>query len=287
MRVLIGIICIIISFGIYPIYTNEKANGDKIKEANLDNKEKEQEMNLIDEIEEYLQSQNLSKERIAVYISSFDGRDVYSFHEDTDFIAASLYKVPLAMIYYELILQGVYNEDDLFLYESYHYEAGGPIGDNYMPGTYFTLSDLLHYLILNSDNTAGHILFENLGGWVSFKNLCEKYGQVDHSETFYSYDNVFTANYLHDCLNYLYLHKNSFDLLIQDMENTFKQDYLNRYVPKKIAQKYGSYEDALNIMGFVETKRSYSIVILSNYGYNFKEHMGRINEICYRYFSMG
>ena len=244
-----------------------------------------QELHLKNIIENYLDEQGISKDGLSIYISSFDGQERYTLNEDIDFFGASLYKVPLAMIYYEYINQGLYHYEDTFLYESYHFEAGGPISEDYEPGTYFTLADLLHYMIVDSDNTAGHILFENLGGWIAFKELGSVYGIVENTDTYYSYDNVFTASYLHDCLNYLYQHQDSFSLLIEDMENTFDHDFLNRYIDVPVAQKYGYYDPALNVMGFVEATSPYSIVILSEYGYDFVEHIGRINELCYKYFN--
>ena len=49
------------------------------------------------------------------------------------------------------------------------HEDAGVISSDYGIGSQVPLSDLLNDLIIYSDNDAGHILYENLGGWKEYK----------------------------------------------------------------------------------------------------------------------
>lgn len=213
-----------------------------------------------------------------------NSNETYTYNVTTNFSAASIYKIPLAMIYYELIDEKQYSLSDALLYQEHHYEAGGPIGDSYMVNSYINLQSLLEYMIIYSDNTAAHILFENLGGWIEFKKLITKYSDMAYTDDFYSYENVFKANYLNDLLNYLYKNKTKFQALISNMQIPTGYDYLSQYVDCTISQKYGYYDTAVNSIGIVYSKIPYSIVILTSLGENGSKHIGKINKICYDHF---
>ena len=237
-------------------------------------------------VETYLEQNAISKEDVSIYISSIDGDISYTLNEDKYFVAASLYKIPLAMIYYEKIANNEMNMDDYLLYESKHFEEGGPIGTNYVPGEWITLRELLHSVIMYSDNTAGHILYENLGGWLEYKKIIKRYSSsTNYDDLYYSYENITNSIYMNDVLGYIYDNRQIFSSLITDMKNSMPNNYLNRNKYLDIAQKYGSYGQALNSIGlYYDSEIAYRIVILTDLGINAEEYIGDLSEICYYFF---
>ncbi len=235
-------------------------------------------------IDDYLIENNISSDSLQYCIEDLETHTRYSQNEYENVFAASIYKLPLAMIYYEKINTGEYTSDSLFTYEAFHYEAGGPIGSNCSVGDQIALSKLLHDMILCSDNTAGHILFENLGGWVSFKEAISKYSSIAQEDYFYSYDNVLNASFVSDVLSYLYKHSNDYTQLIADLKNAMPDDYLATSVDAEIAQKYGNYGIYKNAAGIIYGDHPYSIAIFTSLG-NQNTVIGDINAICYAYFN--
>ena len=150
------------------IKTNEKEEKAVDQKPN-ENGEKvvNQKPNLVNRINEYI-AKNKLENNIFISVSSFKNGETYMHNVDADVFAASIYKVPLAMIYYELMNAGKLSLNDTLVYQSHHYEAGSAIGEGVRVGTKLHLETLLNYMIVYSDNTAGCMLYENLGGWVNF-----------------------------------------------------------------------------------------------------------------------
>ena len=204
-------------------------------------------------------------------------------NEKDEFIAASIYKLPLAMLYYDKVNDGEYTLDSTFTYSGYMHEDAGVVSSNYGIGSQIPLSDLLDDLIEYSDNDAGHILYENLGGWKEYKEAMTKYTD-SISENYYTEDNVSTANTMNDVVTYLYEHKEDYKDLIENMEKAEPGEYLDRDTQLSMPQKYGMYDSALNSVGFVECNTPYSIVVLTDLGNKGADVMANINRIAYEHF---
>lgn len=250
----------------------------------VDKQENSNSVKLSELINAYIYEHNI-EDKISVYIHGFSNNDSYAHNANANFFAASIYKVPLAMLYYEKINNGELSFENTLLYENYHYESGGPIGDYYSFGSYIPIETLLEYMIVYSDNTAAHILFENLGGWVSFKHEITKYSKSGIDNEFYSTENILTANYMNDVMDYLYVNRDKFELLLTDMKQQTSFNFLSRYVEADIAQKYGLYNDFVNSVGLVFGSSPYSIVVFTSLGEQGVEHIARINEICYNLYN--
>ena len=137
--------------------------------------------------------------------------------------------------------------------------------------------------IVYSDNDAGHILFENLGGWQEYKEAMTKYTS-SISDNYYSEDNVSTANTMNDVITYLYAHKDEYQGLVDNMKKAEPQEYLDRDIQQGMPQKYGMYDDALNSVGFVECETPYSIVVLTSLGDKGEDVMAKLNSSAYEHF---
>ena len=251
----------------------------------VENKDNSQfiDMSLAKDIEAYFQENGIDHEKVAYCITDLEHNIKYSMNEKDEFIAASIYKLPLAMLYYDKVNEGEYTLDSTFTYSGYMHEDAGVISSDYGIGSQVPLSDLLNDLIIYSDNDAGHILYENLGGWKEYKEAMTKYTD-SISENYYTMDNVTTANTMNDVVTYLYDHKEDYKVLIKNMEKAEPGEYLDRDTQLSMPQKYGMYDYALNSVGFVECNTSYSIVVLTSLGDKGADVMANINRIAYEHF---
>lgn len=251
----------------------------------VENKDNSQyiDMSLAKDIEAYFQENGIGHEKVAYCITDLEHNIKYSMNEKDEFIAASIYKLPLAMLYYDKVNEGEYTLDSTFTYSGYMHEDAGVISSDYGIGSQVPLSDLLNDLIIYSDNDAGHILYENLGGWKEYKEAMTKYTD-SISENYYTMDNVTTANTMNDVVTYLYDHKEDYKGLIKNMEEAEPGEYLDRDTQLSMPQKYGMYDSALNSVGFVECNTSYSIVVLTSLGDKGADVMANINRIAYEHF---
>ena len=251
----------------------------------VENKDNSQfiDMSLAKDIEAYFQENGIDHEKVAYCITDLEHNIKYSMNEKDEFIAASIYKLPLAMLYYDKVNEGEYTLDSTFTYSGYMHEDAGVISSDYGIDSQVPLSDLLNDLIIYSDNDAGHILYENLGGWKEYKEAMTKYTDTI-SENYYTMDNVTTANTMNDVVTYLYDHKEDYKGLIKNMEEAEPGEYLDRDTQLSMPQKYGMYDSALNSVGFVECNTSYSIVVLTSLGDKGADVMVNINRIAYEHF---
>lgn len=251
----------------------------------VENKDNSQfiDMSMAKDIEAYFQENGIDHEKVAYCITDLEHNIKYSMNEKDEFIAASIYKLPLAMLYYDKVNDGEYTLDSTFTYSGYMHEDAGVISSNYGIGSQIPLSDLLDDLIEYSDNDAGHILYENLGGWKEYKEAMTKYTD-SICENYYTMDNVTTANTMNDVVTYLYDHKEDYKGLIKNMEEAEPGEYLDRDTQLSMPQKYGMYDSALNSVGFVECNTSYSIVVLTSLGDKGADVMANINRIAYEHF---
>lgn len=251
----------------------------------VENKDNSQyiDMSLAKDIEAYFQENGIDHEKVAYCITDLEHNIKYSMNEKDEFIAASIYKLPLAMLYYDKVNEGEYTLDSTFTYSGYMHEDAGVISSDYGIGSQVPLSDLLNDLIIYSDNDAGHILYENLGGWKEYKEAMTKYTD-SISENYYTMDNVTTANTMNDVVTYLYDHQEDYKGLIKNMEKAEPGEYLDRDTQLSMPQKYGMYDYALNTVGFVECNTSYSIVVLTSLGDKGADVMANINRIAYEHF---
>lgn len=251
----------------------------------VENKDNSQyiDMDLAKDIEAYFQENGIDHEKVAYCITDLEHNIKYSMNEKDEFIAASIYKLPLAMLYYDKVNDGEYTLDSTFTYSGYMHEDAGVVSSNYGIGSQIPLSDLLDDLIEYSDNDAGHILYENLGGWKEYKEAMTKYTD-SISENYYTEDNVSTANTMNDVVTYLCEHKEDYKDLIENMEKAEPGEYLDRDTQLSMPQKYGMYDSALNSVGFVECNTPYSIVVLTDLGDKGAAVMANINRIAYEHF---
>ncbi len=204
-----------------------------------------------------------NENNFAFFYYNIDDKGYYFYNENKYFTAASTVKVPIAMYYYDEINAGTYTTDSKLLYEQGDYEAGGgTTASLYSVGDYVPLDFLLEQAIINSDNTAVNILIGNLGYSNARKDIT-KYSDEIVPEDFYS-NNITSAGYAYDVINYLYEHQDSYQKLIEDMKQSSMGMYLKEYITDyDVAHKYGSYGGYVHDYGIVYGEKTYLVGIFT------------------------
>ena len=214
-------------------------------------------------IESEMTKYGFNENNFAFFYYNIDDKKYYFYNEDSYFTAASTIKVPVAMYYYDEINADAYTTDSKLLYEQGDYEAGGgTTASLYSVGDYVPLGYLLEQAIINSDNTAINILIGNLG-YSKTRRGITKYSDEVVPEDFYS-NNITSAGYAYDVINYLYEHQDSYQKLIEDMKQSSMGMYLKEYITDyDVAHKYGSYGGYVHDYGIVYGEKTYLIGIFT------------------------
>lgn len=239
---------------------------------------------LASQIENYMAEKSVDRDLIGIEVESLDGIFHYSLNGDEEFIAASLYKAPLAVVYYDKINEGEYVPEDSLYYGAYMYEEGGPIGSSYGYGAQIELQELLHDMIIYSDNTAGHILYETLGGWVEYKQAIE-YLASDHTGNpgYLTYENLTTPAFMNDVMLHIARNPGQYEILIEDMKASQPERYLNNKKKMDLPQKYGEISGVENAAGFCLDTYPYAITIMTA-NWQGETWIGEISEIVHEFF---
>lgn len=179
------------------------------------------------------------------YYNTVTGETFY-YNKDLLINAASLYKVPLNMYYYELEAAGEISPDERF--------AGVSL---------FRCHQLsLQY----SDNSTSEAMRRAVGTYAEYKTLTDKYMGVcaEEMDEKYLKRNFLSAYTMLNCLEYLYENSEFFAEEIAYLKAAKTGDFLELKVSEyEIAQKYGYFEGAVNIAGIVYSPTPYLLCILT------------------------
>lgn len=181
------------------------------------------------------------------------------------------------MCHYDEINSGKLTLTDKFVYTSSCYEAGnGKTASIYSVGQDIPVDFLLKESIINSDNTATNILIKNLGK-TQYRYDIAKYSSKKQDDQFYK-ENITSASYSYDVLNYLYQHKDNYVDLIEYMKQSSMGQYLKKYINDyEIAHKYGSIDGYVHDYGIVFGKNTYLIGIFTKNVANADELIANIS----------
>lgn len=229
-------------------------------EASISPSEDEEVKNIIDNIQT---KNNLTESNFSFFYYNIDTSKFYFYNENKYFTAASTIKVPIAMYYYDMINSNKLTYTSTLLYSSDCYEAGsGTTASTYSAGQKIPVNFLLEQSIVNSDNTAVNILIKNLG-YKQCRTDISKYTDETLPDAFYS-NNITSAAYAYDVINYLYEHLDSYTELIENMKKSSMGLYLKKYIADyDVAHKYGSYDSYVHDFGIVFGKQTYLIGVFT------------------------
>ena len=199
----------------------------------------------------------------AVAFRSLDGGGDWYYNEEAYFKAASVYKLPLNMYFYELENSGALSPDELI---------GG-----------IRLSVCHRESLEHSDNPISQAMLDYLGGYAQYKRLILPYTGYDESELGPDYynENAFTARMVLNILDYLYTNSEDFEAQIGHMLLAQPDQYLESgELDCDIAQKYGyeTYNEVLHVAvaGIVYADEPFLITILTRGSYSAVDAMGEL-----------
>lgn len=174
----------------------------------------------------------------------------YTYGADRLMPAASTYKLPLNMYYYDLE------------------RAGEVASDEWIGG--YTLGVCHEQSIVYSNNEISEkMIYDYPGTFYAYKNaMLELFGmeETEVPPEFY-YGNYYSTGMMMAALERLYENAEDYDELIGYMKEAFPQDgYFRKYVTEyEIAHKYGSFEGAENDVGIIYADQPFLLAVYTHY----------------------
>lgn len=197
-----------------------------------------------DEMEPFLKKYGLHEGNFSLcYYNTVTGEE-YRCNPDAMMVAASTYKLPLNMYYYEM-------------------EASGEIApDAYIPNSGTTL-DVCHRLSLaESNNEVSIAMLYNLGSFRTYKDCMRKYFTQEEVPAQYYADNYYSTAMMMDALKYLYAHESDFTELLGYLKQAQPGAYFKKYISDcEIAHKFGSFEGAENDVGIIYAGQPFLLAV--------------------------
>ena len=190
---------------------------------------------------------NLTEQNFAVSYYDTVTQESYNWNETHMMVAASTFKLPLNLYYYEMENAGEIASDALMT------QGGATL-------------DLCHYLsIVESNNEISHALLYRIGTFPEYKEAMRKYFTMtdDEIDPKYYQDNYYCTRMMMDTLKYLYARQDEFPELIDYMKQSNPQNgyFKAKVTEMEVAHKYGSFEGAENDVGIFYAERPFLLAV--------------------------
>ena len=198
-------------------------------------------------IAEFMQENYLNETNFSLcYYNTVTGEE-YCYNETAFMIAASTYKLPLNLYYYEL------------------QSAGEITGDTYIPGAGTTLDNCHRMSLVDSNNEVSIAMLYNLGSFRDYKEAMRTYFTMtdDEIDPIYYADNYYCTRMMMDCLKYLYAHADDFSEMLGYMTEACPGAYFKALLEDKVtvAHKYGGFEGAENDTGIIYASQPFLLAV--------------------------
>jgi len=194
----------------------------------------------------FIEENGLNEKNFAIsYYNTVTGES-YAWNDTWFSIAASTYKLPLNMYFYEM------------------QQEGQITGDTIISWTGRTLDEIHEQSIVNSNNELSEALMWYWGDHVSYKQNMRKYFSMTDEEIHPSYwqANWYCVRMMMDALKYLYENQENFEELIGYMKQAMPGQYFKRGVTEyEVAHKYGAVQIYYNDVGIIYTPQPYLLAV--------------------------
>ena len=190
---------------------------------------------------------NLTEQNFAVSYYDTVTQESYDWNETHMMVAASTFKLPLNLYYYEMENAGEIASDALMT------QGGATL-------------DLCHYLsIVESNNEISHALLYRIGTFPEYKEAMRKYFTMtdDEIDPKYYQDNYYCTRMMMDTLKYLYARQDEFPELIDYMKQSNPQNgyFKAKVTEMEVAHKYGDFEGAENDVGIFYAEHPFLLAV--------------------------
>lgn len=204
-------------------------------------------MTLEEAVADFMEQNGLNSQNFALSYSNTVTGEAYDYNETHMMVAASTFKLPLNLYYYDLE------------------HAGDLASDAYIAGAGTTLDDAHYQSLVWSNNEVSIGMLYNLGNFRTYKELMRKYFTMSDDEIEYIYfaDNYYCTRMMIEALQYLYDNAADFEEMLGYMKEAQPGEYFKAGVPAEyeVAHKYGWYEGAVNDVGIIYTPEPYLLAV--------------------------
>lgn len=217
-------------------------------------------------IHQFVEKEQVDSTDISVSYRNLVTQREAHVNENSQRVAASTYKLPLALYVEETFSEFGYTlEDKLdvepYVNESENQEFIGAYGEQ------VRIADLLSEMIENSSNVASWTLMKQFGGAKTvYEQAFGKYG-TQHQSPVATIDyetNESTTGYFLQVLAYLWQYKANYPQVVHHLQNATPNEYYEMLLSDvDIWHKYGSLENELNDVAIVHEKQPYSVALFT------------------------
>ena len=201
-------------------------------------------------MEQFRQDHGLTEKNFAIsYYNTVTGES-YAWNDTWFSIAASTYKLPLNLYYYDMQLAGEITGDTMIT-------RGASL-------------DEAHYqTLVYSNNELAYSLWRRIGDWPEYKTAMRKYFTMTDDEIpqNYYYDHVFCTRMMMDTLKVVWDGQEQYPELIDYLKIACPGAYFKTYLDvdeTPVAHKYGSYEGAENDVGIIWAERPFLLAVYTS-----------------------
>ena len=208
-------------------------------------------------MEKYIAENNLCPENISIGYCYTATGDTWFYNGGKWYYSASMYKVPLFMVYADKVSKGELTQDS---------DING-----------ISLADLETKVLVYSNNDYAHHAMNYLSGTPvqthdgdrKCRELYQQFSDMakeDYNEDFYDYS-YFTAEFMTDVMKTLYYESDRFPNVIECLKLAQPDSYFNRRLAGKyeIAQKYGAFKEFNNTTGIIYTPNPFILTVMTEY----------------------
>lgn len=191
--------------------------------------------------ENYLNEQNFSMS----YYNTVTGES-YAFEDTHMMVAASTYKLPLNLYYYQQ-------------------ELAGEIAPDALIAGVYRLSDCHYQSLVWSNNEISEAMLYQIGSFQEYKQTMRTFTNMtdDEIDPRYYSGNLYCTRMMMDALKYLYDHAADYEEMLSYMKEASPQNgYFRKYVTEcEVAHKYGSFEGAENDTGIIYAGQPFLLAV--------------------------
>lgn len=191
--------------------------------------------------ENYLNEQNFSMS----YYNTVTGES-YAFEDTHMMVAASTYKLPLNLYYYQQ-------------------ELAGEIAPDALIAGVYRLSDCHYQSLVWSNNEISEAMLYQIGSFQEYKRTMRTFTDMtdDEIDPRYYSGNLYCTRMMMDALKYLYDHAADYEEMLSYMREASPQNgYFRKYVTEcEVAHKYGSFEGAENDTGIIYAGQPFLLAV--------------------------
>ena len=191
--------------------------------------------------ENYLNEQNFSMS----YYNTVTG-ERYAFEDTHMMVAASTYKLPLNLYYYQQ-------------------ELAGEIAPDALIAGVYRLSDCHYQSLVWSNNEISEAMLYQIGSFQEYKRTMRTFTDMtdDEIDPRYYSGNLYCTRMMMDALKYLYDHAADYEEMLSYMKEASPQNgYFRKYVTEcEVAHKYGSFEGAENDTGIIYAGQPFLLAV--------------------------